>query len=160
MANYAFIDSQNVHLSIRDQGWSMDWKRFRQYLKDKYDVVKAFTFVGYVPSNENLYAMLQQSGFIIIFKPILNIRSGGRTIIKGNVDAELVLHTMIEWDNFDRAVIVTGDGDFYCLVRYLVQKNKFSRLIVPDKHKYSRLFHEFAEITTPLNEMKEKLSKK
>ena len=160
MPNYAFIDSQNVHLSIRDQGWSMDWKRFRQYLKDKYDVAKAFIFIGYVPGNEQLYAILQDAGYVLIFKPTLTIRSGNRTFIKGNVDAELVLHTMIEWQNFDKAVIVTGDGDFYCLVRYLLQKHKLSRLIVPDIRKYSGLFHEFAEITTPLNELKEKLTKK
>lgn len=38
---------------------------------------------------------------------------------KGNVDAELVLQAMIEYPNYERAIIVTGDGDFGCLVRYL-----------------------------------------
>jgi hypothetical protein len=43
--NYAFIDSQNVNLAIRDQGWKLDWKRFRIYLKEKYGVTKAFLFI-------------------------------------------------------------------------------------------------------------------
>jgi len=34
--NYAFIDSQNLNLSIREQGWVLDFKKFRIYLKDKY----------------------------------------------------------------------------------------------------------------------------
>lgn len=157
MPNYAFIDSQNVHLSIRDQGWSLNWKRFRQYLKDKYNVSRAFTFIGYVPGNEWLYTTLQEAGFILVFKPTLQIRSGNRTVIKGNVDAELVLHTMIEWNNFDRAVIVTGDGDFYCLVRYLAQNNKLHRLLIPDKRKYSRLLREFAHFTAYLNRIEEKI---
>ena len=38
--NYAFIDSQNVNLSIREQWWNLDWKRFRIYIKDKYNVSK------------------------------------------------------------------------------------------------------------------------
>ncbi len=42
--NYAFIDSQNLNLSIRDQGWKLDFKRFRRYLYDKYDVSKAFLY--------------------------------------------------------------------------------------------------------------------
>ncbi|MDD4894999.1 MAG: hypothetical protein PHW54_06800 [Candidatus Omnitrophica bacterium] len=42
--NYAFIDSQNLNLSIRDQGWALDFKRFRKYLEDKYGVTKAFIF--------------------------------------------------------------------------------------------------------------------
>ncbi len=43
--NYAFIDSQNLNLSIKDQGWALDFKRFREYLKDKYGVIKAFLFI-------------------------------------------------------------------------------------------------------------------
>ncbi len=45
--NYAFIDSQNLNLAIRDQGWALDFKRFRRYLEDKYGVTKAFIFIGY-----------------------------------------------------------------------------------------------------------------
>jgi hypothetical protein len=40
--NFAFIDSQNLNLSIRSQGWVLDFKRFRVYLKDKYSVTKAY----------------------------------------------------------------------------------------------------------------------
>ena len=60
--NYAFIDSQNLNLAIRDLGWKLDWKRFRIFLKDKYNVSKAFIFIGYVGGNETLYLSLQQSG--------------------------------------------------------------------------------------------------
>ena len=52
---YAFIDSQNVNLSVRDQGWALDFKRFRQYLKDKYRVKQAFLFIGYIKDNEGMY---------------------------------------------------------------------------------------------------------
>jgi len=33
--NYAFIDSQNLNLSIREQGWALHFRKFRQYLRDK-----------------------------------------------------------------------------------------------------------------------------
>lgn len=69
--NYAFIDSQNLNLSIRAQGWTLDFKRFRAYLLDKYDIVKAFLFLGYVSTNQNLYISLQKDGFILVFKPTL-----------------------------------------------------------------------------------------
>lgn len=32
--NYAFIDSQNLNLSIREQGWILDFGKFRIYLRD------------------------------------------------------------------------------------------------------------------------------
>ena len=136
MSNFAFIDSQNLNLSILNQSWKLDFKRFRVYLKDKFDVTNAFLFIGFDPTNSNLYTSLQTYGYIIVFKPTLTLPNGKT---KGNIDAELVLHTMIEYDNFDKAVIVTGDGDFYCLVEYLKKHNKLERLLIPDKNKYSSL---------------------
>ncbi len=85
--NYAFIDSQNLNLNIRNQGWSLDFARFRVYLKEKYGVTKAFLFVGYVEENQELYDFLIRSNYVCIFKPIL-YKDG---VIKGNCDAELVL---------------------------------------------------------------------
>ena len=85
--------------------------------------MKAFLFIGYKPGNEALYTQMQQMGYVVILKPTLELADG---TVKGNVDAELVLHTMIEYKNFDKAIIVSGDGDFHCLVEYLVQKINYS----------------------------------
>ncbi len=134
--NYAFIDSQNINLSIQAIGWKLDFARFRVYLKDKYDVEKAFLFIGYVEGNNELYKSLQAAGFICIFKPTLKYKDG---TTKGNCDAELVLQAMIEYPNYDKAVIVTGDGDFYCLAKYLIDKDKLSELVIPNKFKFSAL---------------------
>ena len=138
--NYAFIDSQNLNLSIRDLGWKLDFLRFRRYLSEKYAVVNAYLFIGFIEGNNNLYKVLQEAGFICIFKPTLIYRDG---TTKGNVDAELVLHTMIEYGNFDKAVLVTGDGDFHCLVQYLVENNKLEKILIPNKNKYSALLKRF-----------------
>ena len=62
--NYAFIDSQNVNLSIRDLGWRLNFTRFRAYLRDKYHVTHAFLFIGYVEGNTDLYTHLQAAGFM------------------------------------------------------------------------------------------------
>ena len=138
--NYAFIDSQNLNLAILGQGWKLDFSRFRIYIRDRYSVTKAFIFIGYLATNEDLYTSLQTQGYIIIFKPTLSL---GKGRVKGNVDAELVLHTMIEWDNYDKAVIVSGDGDFYCLVKHLKAKGKLGKLIIPDQYRYSSLLRVF-----------------
>jgi uncharacterized LabA/DUF88 family protein len=152
--NYAFIDSQNLNLSIQEQSWKLDFGRFRIYLKDQYGVDKAFLFIGYVPTNESLYISLQNSGYILVFKPTL-ILPGGKP--KGNVDAELVMHAMIEYPNYEKAVIVTADGDYYCLVDYLRRNGKLLRLIVPNRYKYSSLLRKFASHISFMNELKGKL---
>ena len=141
-SNYAFIDSQNLNLGIRSQGWVLDWRKFRQYLRNKYGVNKAYLFIGFVPNNQILYTELQKAGYICIFKPTLEIREGNKVKIKGNVDAELVLHTMIEYPNYDKAVIVSGDGDFYYLIEYLDKKGKLLKILAPTNH-YSSLLRGF-----------------
>lgn len=138
--NYAFIDSQNLNLGVRSQGWKLDFRKFRQYLRSKYNVTSAYLFIGYKPGNEALYTYLQQIGYIVILKPTMELPDKS---IKGNVDAELVLHTMIQYEHYDKAIIVSGDGDFHCLVEYLAQKNKLLHLLTPNKY-YSRLFREFS----------------
>jgi len=112
------------------------FKKFRAYLRDKYSVENAFLLIGYLAGNESLYTFLQEAGFICIFKPTLELPDGR---VKGNVDAELVLYTMIEFGNFEKAVIVTGDGDFYCLVEYLLKMNKLQKVLIPNQKKYSGL---------------------
>ncbi|MGB2762337.1 MAG: NYN domain-containing protein [Minisyncoccales bacterium] len=152
--NYAFIDSQNLNLSIRNQGWVLNFGRFRKYLQDKYRVSKVFLFIGYVTGNEALYTSLQRQGYIVIFKPTLYLPDGK---VKGNVDAELVLHAMIEYPNYDKAVIVSGDGDFHCLIEYLQKQGKLLKLIVPDWDNYSSLLRKFIPNIAFMNTLKEKL---
>jgi uncharacterized LabA/DUF88 family protein len=136
MGNYAFIDSQNLNLGVREQGWRLDLKRFRVYLLDKYQVTKAFIFIGFRSDNSDLYKFLQDTGYICIFKPTIETKHG---VVKGNCDAELVLHAMIEYRNYECAVIVSGDGDFQCLIRYLEEQGKLRAVLIPNQRKYSAL---------------------
>ncbi len=153
---YAFIDSQNLNIGTRSSGWKLDYKKFRTYIRNKYQVDKAYLFIGYVKENSDLYAFLQEAGFILVFKPVLEIEKHGKVTYKGNVDAELVLHAMIHYDNYDKAIVVSGDGDFFCLVDYLAKDDKLKKIIVPNQ-KYSSLLRKYAKFILPLNLAKKKL---
>mgnify|MGYP001566013965 CR=1 FL=1 len=157
--HYAFIDSQNVNLGIKELGWTLDFERFRRYLSEKYHVEKAFLFIGYIEGNNHLHAALQEAGFICIFKPTLKYQDG-RT--KGNCDAELVLQTMIEYARYEGSIIATGDGDFYCLVNYLFEKNKLIAVLAPNRKKCSALlkFKIFRPYLRYMSDLEEKLAKK
>ncbi|MEK7187708.1 MAG: NYN domain-containing protein [Patescibacteria group bacterium] len=156
--NYAFIDSQNVNLGVREAGWKLDFKKFRVYLKDKYQVEKAYLFIGLLPENQNLYRALQEYGYILIFKPIMKTADG---TVKGNVDAELVLQTMIDIEKYDHAVIVSNDGDFYCLVNYLYERKKLESVLSPNYAKCSVLLKKGArEKIAFMNNLNNKLNVK
>lgn len=154
--NYAFIDSQNLNLSIQDLGWRLDFRRFRRYLSDKYGVAKSFLFIGYVPGNTKLYTYLQEAGFVCVFKPTLKY-TDGKT--KGNCDAELVLQAMIEYPEYNQAVIVTGDGDFHCLVKYLLEQGKLKAVLIPNRLKFSALLKhkQFRPYLRYMNDLRAKL---
>ncbi|WP_213699004.1 NYN domain-containing protein [Acetomicrobium sp.] len=128
MKNYAFIDGNNLHLGAKDSGWKVDYKRFRVFLKDKYRVAKAYYFIGYMQEHEGLYDYLSNSGYDLVFKPTIPDYDGNT---KGNCDSELVLQAMIDLANYDRAVLVTSDGDFACLAKHLDGLNKLEAVLSP-----------------------------
>jgi len=140
--NYAFIDSQNLNLGIQKLGWKLDYRRFRVYLEEKYGVKKAYVFIGFVALNQSLYDHLQEAGFILKFKPTIPDENGK---IKGNIDADLVLRVMLELNDFDKAVIVSSDGDFYSLVQYLYENNKLKVVLSPSEEYCSSLLKQTAK---------------
>lgn len=154
MHNYAFIDCQNLYLAIKNIGWKLDYVKFRQYLKAKYNIEKAYLFIGYIAGNQKFYAFLRNNGYTLIFKPTLHNKEG---VIKGNCDAELVLNCMIEYENFDGAIIISGDGDFHCLIEYLCKKKKLLKVGIPNRNKHSALLRKFAAHFFFVSDLKNKV---
>jgi uncharacterized LabA/DUF88 family protein len=153
--NYAFLDAQNLYRGVKSQGWEIDYRRFRRYLREKYYVEQAIVFIGYVRTNQRIYDYLVSCGFRLVFKPTVVIYEGTIETVKGNIDAELVLHAAaIEYKHYDQAVIVTGDGDFACLVEFLEEKGKLCRLLVPSK-TYSRLLRKFRNKISGIGDFKD-----
>lgn len=140
--NFAFIDSQNLIMGIQELGWKLDFKRFRVYLREKYSIQVAYLFIGYLPENQNLYRSLQKKGYVLIFKEVLQTKEGR---VKGNCDAELVLQSMIDYHEYDKALIISSDGDFACLVRHLMQENKLLGVLSPHHRLCSFLLRKAAK---------------
>lgn len=162
---YAFIDSQNLNLGtskdiskerkIIYKGWKLDYRKFKRYLSDKFRAQKAFLFIGYIKQNKKLYRRLKSYGYDLVFKPTVKDNQGKP---KGNVDAELVLHAAaVEYSKYDKAVIVSGDGDFYCLHEFLVKSKKLLGIIIPNDKSESSLLKPFQQYKTFIIFEKQKL---
>lgn len=172
-SNYAFIDSQNLNLGTQKMGWKMDWRKFLQYLRDEHNVDKAYLFIGYVAENEAMYEQLHELGYFIVLKRTLEVKAPEnkpvmgeenkeekevqKPMVKGNVDAELVLYAMKEISNYDKAIIVSGDGDFFALVEYLAQQQKLLKLMVPN-WQFSTLLKEFDKDIVRIDKLRRQLS--
>lgn len=155
--NYAFIDGQNLYLGVKSIGWDFDYRRFRVYIKEKYAIHKAFLFIGYVSKEEQLYAYLRGCGFELIFKEVAKDGSGKP---KGNVDVDLTLHTLLKKEEYEKAVIVTSDGDFAPLVEHLLSVGKLRAVLSPEFRLCSWLLRKYAKNNIDyLNNAREKLKK-
>ena len=145
MNNQAFIDGQNLYLGTEQTTpkWHVDFKKFRVYLKEKYHVSRAYYFMGAYDSSKkakNLYTSLKTAGYILIF------REHTESVVskkKGNVDTDIVFTIMrkiADREKFDKAILVSGDGDYWRMVDYLISKNKFAKLLSPSKKSTSSLY--------------------
>lgn len=160
---YAFIDSQNLNLGIQRAGWKMDWRKFREFLRSQYNVTSAYMFIGYISENEDMYNQLHDAGYLIVLKPTIETSSSDepnrKPVVKGNIDAELVLYAMKEMPNYKEAIIVSGDGDFYCLAEYLAAKKRLKAIMTPN-WKYSTLLKPYEDKIIRLDQRRRELEHK
>ena len=165
---YAFIDSQNLNLGTSKniykngkctyKGWKIDMKKFKTYLDDKFRTRKIFLFLGYIKENQKMYDMFKSFGYELIFKPTVGSKSKKP---KGNVDAEIVLNaSRLKYDEYDKAVFVSGDGDFYCLYEFLEKEGKLKNIIIPNKKAQSSLLERFDRYIVLLERDKMMLQRK
>lgn len=171
MKTYAFIDASNLQYGgSKSLGWSIDYQKLAQYLKEKYQVNKILYYGGVeihtfpysylendtVPLeglekylnqqvkeqgdklNEaellliarhikriRFYRKLEKFGYELCLKPVkLYDQDDGTTKRKANCDVELAFHLVRDMNDFDRVVILSGDGDFLPLLKYLKEKGK------------------------------------
>jgi uncharacterized LabA/DUF88 family protein len=143
-SNYAFIDGQNLYIGTAKKAldsWKIDLAKFRVYLQQKYHVTKAFYFLGLLEEdNQKIYEEIQAAGFILLFREHTSLMLGKK---KGNVDSDIILHIMKKLyyrEDFDRIVLVSGDGDYKQLVDFLITENKFKKILFPDAQRASSLY--------------------
>ncbi|MDP2684234.1 MAG: NYN domain-containing protein [bacterium] len=141
--NLAFIDGQNLYMGTRSEkpSWNIDLKKFRDYLTKKYNVEKAYYFLGFVDEkNQDLYELIQATGFILVFRKHNDAMLGKK---KGNVDTDIVFAIMKKLYKKEvdgKIIIVSGDGDYSMLVDFLIEEGLFLKMLFPNKEFASSLY--------------------
>lgn len=153
-----YIDGNNLYRSAKELGYEINYKKFRGWLRQKYNPANIYLFIGLVPSRTSFYHYLEECGYILIFKQTVSF--GGR--VKGNCDAELVLKSVSDFytKSFSLCILITGDGDFGCLVEFLKENKVIDLVISPDEYKCSILLKNKNTEITFLNDHYHKFSDK
>jgi uncharacterized LabA/DUF88 family protein len=155
--NFAYIDGANLYRGITNSGWSLDYRKFRVWLAEKYGVKNAYIFIGLIPKYKELYKYLQEAGFVLVFKEVIYDSQGEP---KGNCDADLVLQTARDtYENkFTRAVLVSSDGDYASLVKFLLEREKFFTILsTHPKNKCSILLKRTGAKIAYINDQRSRL---
>jgi uncharacterized LabA/DUF88 family protein len=153
---FMYIDGNNLYRAAKELGFQIEYKKFRGWLRQKYNPAAVYIFIGFLPTRRTFYEYLRACKFILIFKQTVSV--GG--VIKGNCDAELVLQAVSDFyvKSYSSCVLITGDGDFGCLVQFLIEHSVLERLLVPDMRKCSILLKNKNTEITSLNEQYHKFS--
>lgn len=159
MNNHIYIDGANLHKGSIELGFKIDYKKFHGWLCQKYKATKIYLFIGLISKYTKLYEYLQECGYILIFKETTTNGSGET---KGNCDAELVLKTTSDYyeKNCNSCVVITGDGDFRCLIDFLHDRKGILCTIAPDRKKCSILLKRVQSPLLFLNDHYHKFSSK
>ena len=147
--NLAFVDGQNLYLGTMSENpsWKVDLIKFREYLLSKYDVQKAYYFLGFVDEkNQDIYEEIQNAGFILKFR---EHNSAMMSKKKGNVDSDIIFEVMkklYKKEPFDKIVLIAGDGDYKTLVDFLIEEGRFKKILFPNKEFASSLYKKITRV--------------
>ncbi len=71
------------------------------------------------------YALLEQFGYSLILKPVKTYRDeDGNQTRKANCDVDMSFCMMKERESYSRAVVLSGDGDFLPVLKFLKKSGK------------------------------------
>jgi uncharacterized LabA/DUF88 family protein len=114
-------------------------KKFREFLTKRFWVKEAFYFLWFKQNEQELYQALQRAGFVVIFNEKPEKLKSDK---KWNIDVNLTFDSMkkLYEEEFDKMVLVSWDWDFKILVDHFISKNKFLRILFPNKKYASSLY--------------------
>jgi len=108
-ANFYFIQKNILHQKI-------DLMKFVEYFKKDYCIYNTFFYLAYREGDEkqeSFIKLLAFSGITVIKRPIKLLKDG---TYKGSLDVDMAVDMLLTKDNYDVAILCSGDSDFEKLV--------------------------------------------
>lgn len=144
--NYAFIDGANLHFTYENIDWELDYQKLGNYLRKRLNVSVAYYFLGKKEGNEKLYEALESYGYTLKLKEASpystekedcpychKVIKPELTRYKSDCDSYITFQIMSDFSHYDKAILITSDGDFDNLVKRLVAQDKLRLVFAPCK---------------------------
>ncbi len=119
-----FIDGSNIFYTEKTLGWEIDFIKVYDYFDQHFTIYNAFYYAAEPQDDEEVrkkYQRYSLKGYTMRLKKLKEIRDFKGDVVakKANLDVEMVIDMFNTKDNYDLAVLFTGDSDFVRLVDLL-----------------------------------------
>ncbi len=115
-----FIDGTNLYFVQKNfLSSKIDIVKLVEFFKRDYDIYNAFFYLAYKEEDEKqdkFYRVLAFSGITVVRKPLKHLKDGS---MKGDLDVDIAIDMLLTKDNYDVAILCSGDSDFERLVKVL-----------------------------------------
>lgn len=126
-----FIDASNIYFSQKTLGWQIDFKKLLNYFKANTDLARIAFYSAINPENareRKFHDFLDIVGYTVRHKQVKFIKDSNDELRgghhKGNIDVDLTIDAVHLKDSYDTFVLLSGDGDFESLLKYLKAHKK------------------------------------
>ena len=124
-----FVDGNNLYGAQKELGWTVEFSKLISFASADGQLIDATYFAPTTSkTNPHIASMISRAGFSVISKPAIEDKSSGE-VYKANMDIELAANVILSMPIYDKAVLVTGDGDFEYILSILRTHGKLFTII-------------------------------
>lgn len=128
-----FVDGANFYYTQKKLGWSVDAAKLLDYCSEQGEITRAtyYTGISTATNQHSFHAFLSHIGYSLVtklVKTVYNPKTGAATQ-RADLDIDIVLDMFDTIDDYDMAILVSGDGDFHRAVRMLKAHGKEVRVL-------------------------------
>ena len=136
--NVLYIDAANLMITAKEFRLEYDLFQLLLYFKDKYRINKCYYFSGNFSKQKKDFDLLQKYGVDLILKEVYF--DNGKT--KANCDVEISHQITFDVENnlVEKVILISGDGDFCSLLKYVQGKNINTKLFAIHPKSTSYLY--------------------
>jgi uncharacterized LabA/DUF88 family protein len=159
-----YIDGANLFYTQKHLGWTIDWKKAKQFLLGKFEVLEMRYYTGIKDQDEkmkNYLSYLRHVSIQTITKPLKVIKNQqGGVIYKSNCDVEMAVDILLDANSFDLAILFSGDSDFVYLIKTLQRRFQKQVYVFSSRRTISWEIKLTADKYWFLEDLKRKLKRK
>jgi len=156
-----FIDAANIFYSQKSLGWRVDYKKFLSYWQTKGKITGSYFYTAVISTNKKqlqFFKALKKIGYTVITREVkvIHDRKNKKVVQKGNFDVKLAIDIVLKANEFDVAILASGDSDFEPVVEYLRSVKK-KVIVVSARGHVARELARKANQYLPLEKIKNEI---